>query len=78
MHQTIYTVTRKARKGIFKGTQVTTGHCYQTKSLTPFHAELRRAYPGGETWKDARVITDFVPGMNLGMLPLVRGGERIA
>ena len=79
MYQTIYTYTRTPRKGIFKGTKVTKGHVYTTKSLTPFHKTIRDNYPDAQTWKDAeRVITNFVPGMNLRMLPIVRGGERIA
>lgn len=39
----------------------------------------RKSYPGAQTYKDPKsVTTDFVPGWNLGTLPLVSGGERIA
>jgi len=74
---TVY--TRRLRRGT-RGALVETHGCvYHTKSLTTLHANIRAKYPDAQTWKDPeRVITDFVPGTNLGMLPLVRGGERVS
>jgi hypothetical protein len=75
MYVTIYTVTRKSRK---HGELVTEGCAYKTKSLTPVHQRIRERYPDSQTWENPRsVITEFVPGMNLGMRPIVRGGTRI-
>ncbi len=76
MYVTIYTRTIKRRA---TGRTETVGLTYSTKSLTPMHAAIRSRYPDAQTWRDPRrVITDFVPGMNLGMLPLVSGGTRVA
>lgn len=75
-YTTIY--TRKAKpRGHFETT--TRGCAYTTKSLTPFHAHIRATYPDAQTWLDPkRVITNLTPGMNLGMLPIIAGGTRIA
>lgn len=73
---TIYTYTVKRRKT--KRVE-TVGTFYKTKSLTDMHALIRKDHPDAQTWKDPKyVITDFVVGLNLGMLPIVNGGERIA
>lgn len=70
--------TRQVRRRATKRLE-TIGVAYQTKSLTDYHKFLRDTFPDAQTWKDPkRVVTDFVPGMNLGTLPIVRGGERIA
>jgi hypothetical protein len=72
---TIYTRKIKRRK---TGIVETVGLTYTTKSLTPMHAYIRATYPDAQTWQNPeRVTTDFVPGMNLGTLPLVRGGTRV-
>ena len=76
MYVTIYVRKVKRRK---TGSVEIRGEAYQTKSLTGHHEFIRGKFPDSQTWKDPkRVITDFTPGWNLGMLPLVSGGERIA
>lgn len=73
---TIYLRTVKRRKS---GRVQRMGCYYRTKSLTAMHAHIRETYPGAQTFKDPeRVITDFVPGLNLTTLPIVCGGELIA
>jgi len=75
MYVTVYSHKVKRRR---TGRIETVGVAYQTKSLTPMHAYLRDCFPDAQTWKDPkRVITDFIPGMPLGMRPIVAGGERI-
>lgn len=76
MYVTIYTRTIKRRN---TGRPETLGMVYETKSLTGMHASIRERFPNAQTWKDPkRVITDFIFGMNLGTLPIVIGGERVA
>ncbi|WWO60467.1 hypothetical protein [Stenotrophomonas phage SOVA965] len=73
---TVYTKSVKRRKS---GKTEVVGCAYETKSLTSMHKAIRDKYSNAQTWKDARrVITEFVEGMNLGTMPIVRGGERIA
>jgi dGTP triphosphohydrolase len=73
---TIY--TKQLRKRGSKVVQ-TVGCYYKTQSLTSLHESIRKQYPDAQTWQDpARVITDFVRGFNLGTLPIVTGGTRIA
>lgn len=75
MYTTIYTRRIKRRK---TGITETVGLSYSTKSLTPMHAQIHANYPDAQTWLDPeRIITDFVPGMNLRMLPIVVGGTRV-
>lgn len=75
-YTTIYMRTVKRRS---TGRTETFGCAYTTKALTAMHASIRSRHPEAVTYKDPkRVITDFVPGMNLGMLPIVSGGERVA
>ena len=76
MYTTIYTRQIK-RRGTTQA--VTIGCAYTTKSLSTLHENIRLNYPDAQTWKGLkRCITDLIPGMNLGTLPLVSGGERIA
>jgi hypothetical protein len=76
MYVTVFSHTVRRRK---TGRVETVGVAYRTKRLTPHHAYLRSAFPDAQTWQDPdSVITDFVPGMNLGMRPLVRGGTQVA
>ena len=57
----------------------TEGRQYTTKSLSPMHAHIRARHPEAQTWEGCkRVITDFIVGINLGVLPIVCGGKRIA
>lgn len=75
MYTTIYTRRIKRRK---TGITETVGLTYSTKSLTPIHARIHADHPDAQTWLDPeRIITDFVPGMNLRTLPLVVGGTRV-
>lgn len=72
---TVYVRTVVRRKTKRRETR---GCTYTTKSLTPMHEHIRKSHPGAQTWKDPKsVTTDFVPGWNLGILPIVCGGERI-
>lgn len=76
MYITVYTHTVKRRA---TGRKQTIGCAYRTKSLTDMHAHIRSTHSDAETYKDpVEVITDFIPGLNLGCLPIVRGGTRIA
>lgn len=76
MFVTIYTHTVKRRA---TGKLETIGCAYRTKSHTDMHAHIRSTYSDAQTYKDPdAVITDFIPGMNLRSLPIVRGGTRIA
>lgn len=73
---TIYVKTVKRRK---TGYVETIGCAYTTKSETTMHAHIRKTYPDAQTWRDVRdVITNLTPGINLGCMPLLRGGTRIA
>lgn len=75
-YTTIYTRTVKRRAT--KRTE-TIGCAYTTKSLTPMHEHIRNTHTDAQTWLNPkRVITDFVTGYNLGMLPILTGGTRIA
>lgn len=76
MYVTIYTKTVKRRA---TGQTETVGCQYQTKSLTDMHRHIRKTYPEAQTWEGPKsVITDLFPGVNLGSLPIVRGGTRVA
>lgn len=76
MYVTIYTKIVKRRA---TGQTETVGCQYQTKSLTDMHRHIRKSYQGAQTWQDPKsVITDLFPGVNLGSLPIVSGGTRIA
>jgi len=71
MITTIFTHTRRDGQ--------VTGYAYTTQALTPHHARLRARYADAQTWQDCRhVITELAPGYNLGALPVVRGGTRLA
>lgn len=73
---TVYTRKIKRRT---TGKIETIGCAYETKSLTEMHEHIRNKNSDAQTWQDAkRVITDFVQGMNLGTMPIVCGGKRIA
>lgn len=75
MFVTVYTRKIKRRA---TGLVQQVGLMYRTKSLTPMHAYIRSICPDAQTWeRPAKVITDFVPGMNLGTLPIVVGGRRV-
>jgi hypothetical protein len=72
MYTTIFTLTRPSDKQV-------TGYAYSTKSLSPYHERLRARYSDAQTWQDCTdVITEVFPGVNIGTLPVVRGGTRIA
>lgn len=76
MFVTVYTKTVKRRKGPDAGRTVTIGCAYQTKSLTAMHENIRKQCPDAVTYEDPKkVYTDFVPGLNLGGLPVVIGGS---
>ena len=76
MYCTIYTRTIKRRKT--KKTE-TVGCVYRTKSLTSMHAHIRKEHADAQTWENPReVITDFIAGLNLGVLPIICGGVRVA
>lgn len=69
MYVTVYTTKKKGK---------TTGCAYQTKTLSAMHFHLHRAYPDAQTWENpTRVITDFIPGVNLAVRPIVEGGKLV-
>ena len=73
MYVTVY-VKKVKRRG--KSWTDTLGCAYSTKALTDMHAHIRKAYPGAKTYRDPkRVITNLLPGVNLGTMPIVTGGE---
>jgi hypothetical protein len=76
MFATVYVRTIKRRK---TGRVETLGCVYRTKTLTDMHASIRSRYPGAQTFENpVSIITDFIAGWNLGCLPIVSGGTRIA
>lgn len=76
MYITAYTKTVKRRA---TGKLDTRHYLYRTKSLTDMHRQIRESYLGAETWHDAQIITDFIPGFTLWPNPwIVCGGERVA
>jgi dGTP triphosphohydrolase len=75
MFVTVYTKKVKRRA---TGKVETVGCTYATKSLTAMHAHIRACHGDAQTYQDpARVITDFIPGMNLRMRPMVVGGTLV-
>lgn len=73
---TVYTKSVKRRNS---GKVEVLGCVYETKSLTDMHKFIRGKYHGAQTWANAKqVITDLIPGINLGIMPIIQGGERVA
>jgi len=76
---TVWSQSIKKRKGVHTGKVITEGHTYTTKTLTSMHKHIRDNHSDAITYQDPkRVITNFIPGMNIGMRPLVAGGVIIA